>query len=810
MKGFKKPLKALTLAVATAVVMSCFSVAAFVSAAGSCDVSVSEAALKAASVYDGDYVKLTATLRNMGDEAVPAGVTVLFTVGGKKVEELKTAKEIAPGGKLAVVTSGYWKGIFGSRILKVYVNSAKTVAETDYANNVLATRVSVIDDVNPNPPTTTKPTATEPVIQPTTLPTSKPSDEKPDGKGKLHDVTAADLYEIPKVDNNINNIGAVMPYVTYDTEDATVGGGASVVTSPNFDTKNIASQASGQAYVKLPKSGSYAEWTMKSTGAGVTMRFTMPDTSDGMGQDGSLDVYVNGKKVKTVDLTSYFMWQYFSGGNPNDAPDGGVGCFAFDEVHFILDTPLKSGDKIRIQSSGAKGLEYGVDFIEVEEVPAAIGQPVDSLSVTDPKYGAVPNDGKDDLAAFEACIKDADKQGLDVYIPAGTYELNQIWKIHASNMMITGAGIWYTNIKFTNPNRQSGGISGGNDNNGSNNGNGPNDGYCKNIEFCNMYINSSLRSRYGQEAVYKCFMDVFTDGSAIHDIWEDHFECGFWIGDYNGKHDYSDGLKIFNSRIRNNFADGVNFCMGTSNAAVFNCSVRNNGDDGLAMWNDDKRSSKDETNNIFCYNTIDYIWRAGAIAIYGGDGHQIYNNYIKDTFMAGGIHLNTTFSGFKFDNNKGITFSNNILVCAGTRADGFREDVAAVDVKQEVKNITFNNTYIYNAQHDALRFWDNPTGLTFNNTTVFGAGYDNSEGDYSGQPHKGALMRFPSQDKSMPITFNGLKYANIAFNFPDVPAFLNQKYDNAAIYGQTNQFTMSGWENLGNNYKFTIPKGNLK
>ena len=65
-------------------------------------------------------------------------------------------------------------------------------------------------------------------------------------------------------------------------------------------------------------------------------------------------------------------------------------------------------------------------------------------------------------------------------------------------------------------------------------------------------------------------------------------------------------------------------------------------------------SAKDETGNVFAYNTIDFIWRAGGIAIYGGDGFNIYNNYICDTFMASGIHLNTTFDGYKFNNTKNI------------------------------------------------------------------------------------------------------------------------------------------------------------
>ena len=48
---------------------------------------------------------------------------------------------------------------------------------------------------------------------------------------------------------------------------------------------------------------------MKGDANGVTLRFTMPDSPDGMGLNGSLDVYVNDKKVQTVNLTSYYMYQ---------------------------------------------------------------------------------------------------------------------------------------------------------------------------------------------------------------------------------------------------------------------------------------------------------------------------------------------------------------------------------------------------------------------------------------------------------------------------------------------------------------------
>lgn len=563
------------------------------------------------------------------------------------------------------------------------------------------------------------------------------------GSASLSQASVADEFKIPGVGSE-NRVGALMPYTRYDSQYATLAGGATLKSSATMDRNDIASQASEQSYVELPGNGASAEWTMKTTGRGVTMRFTMPDTSDGMGQKGSLDVYVNGEKVKTVDLNSYWMWQYFPSGNPSDTP-GGIGCFAFDEVHFLLNKSLKVGDRIKIQSSGANGLTYGVDFLEIEEVTAPISQPAGAVSVTD--FGANPDDGVDDLAAFVKAVEAADKGSKVVYIPEGTWHLSGMWNIYCKDVKIMGAGIWYTNLQFTNDQPFGGGISGGNGSNGGA------DGYCKNLEFCHMYINSNLRSRYNQQAVYKCFMDVFTDGSVIHDIWEEHFETGFWFGDYNGAMDYSDGVKVVNCRIRNNLADGVNFCQGTSNATVYNCSIRNNGDDGLAMWNNSYMNAKDESNNVFAYNTIDFIWRAGGIAIYGGSGHKIYNNYLRDMFMAAGIHLNTTFDGYKFANNTGITFDNNILVHCGTNADSWNEDLAAVDLKQDVKNVTFNNTQIYNSPFDAIRTMTGPTNVTFNNTKILGTGLTGADITYSCWGHTAGAMRI-ADDK---VKFYGLE-----------------------------------------------------
>ena len=576
---------------------------------------------------------------------------------------------------------------------------------------------------------------------------------------------AIDANELPiKQENNISTTnlvvysprGASMPYTRYDTEDAIRGGGATLQSAPTFDQSLIASEASGQSYVALPSSGSYLEWKVRQNegGAGVTMRFTMPDSADGMGLNGSLDVYVNGVKAKTIDLTSYYNWQYFSSDQPADTPAGGRPLFRFDEVHWNLDTALQPGDTIRIQKSNSDSLEYGVDFIEVESVPAAIPRPANSVSVTD--FGAVANDGLDDLAAFEATVAAAVSSGKTMYIPEGTFHLGNMWKIGSvsnmvDNITIVGAGIWHTNIQFTNPNSASGGIS---------------FRVLGKLDFSHIYLNSKLRSRYHENAIYKGFMDNFGTNSKVHNVWVEHFECGFWVGDYaHTPAIYADGLIIENSRIRNNLADGVNFAQGTSNSTVRNSSVRNNGDDGLAVWTSNVNGARTGVNNTFSFNTIENNWRAAGIAFFGGGGHKATNNIITDTVGGSAIRMNTVFPGYHFQNNTGILFSDTTIINSGTSKDLYNGERGAIDLEasnDSIKNVTFTNIDIINTQRSAIQFgygggFEN---IVFNNININGTGLDGIQTSRFTSPHKGAAIYTYTGNGS--ATFNNLTTSNIA------------------------------------------------
>lgn len=560
----------------------------------------------------------------------------------------------------------------------------------------------------------------------------------------------ADQYPIPAV--NAKGVhGATMPYTRYDCNesgDAVLGGGASLKTSPNWDAANKASQASKQAYVDMPVGGTVA-WTLKSQGDGLTVRFTIKDNNVGGkgkangydSKEGELVFYINDQEAGRVDLTSYFMYQYFSYGSGSPSQSGGdAPNFCFDEKHVRLNKIAKPGDVIKVKCTS--GDEVGVDFIELEVVPDAL-DPSDEANgrqvfdVT--AYGAVANDSKkDNRSAFEKAFNAASAVGGIMFIPEGTWYMGHngqgghgILSLSGKNVKVMGAGMWYTNIQFTGWEQFGGGISGGNP---SNTG-GKSD--MDNIEWCHMYINSNLSDRHGENAVYKCFMDIWCCGSVIHDVWEQHFECGFWFGDYNHANKKSE-VKVVNCRIRDNYADGVNFCRGTSNSTVYNCSVRNNGDDGLACWDDPALGS--QTGNTFCYNTIDYIWRAGGIAIYGGTRQRVYNNYICDMFMASGIHMNDIFSRGKIDD---VVIEENYLVRCGTLWESWGRDYGAIDL--EGTNVaTLKNNYLYECPAEAIRVKGGNSGVTIDGLYVNGAGISGGEQHYSASAHSTGLGNIDS------------------------------------------------------------------
>ena len=505
--------------------------------------------------------------------------------------------------------------------------------------------------------------------------------------------------------------GAKMPYTTHEAENATVENGATVQQST--DMESTAVEATNQTYVELPKKDAAVTFNVTEPANALNVRYTIPD-----GASGQLDVQVNGSSVGNLDLSSHSAWQYLKGDHEYDqAIDGSSARFRFDETRLLLkDIQLKSGDKISLVKKKDDNVPYGIDFIELEQAPAPVAQGENSISIVD--KGASANDDSDDTAALLAAVEEAKASGKSVYIPEGRFNFDKQVNIEADNLKISGAGVWHTQLHFTSDKRYGGGIVFGHNSNG--------------IELSNLYMDSNLTSRYNEDAQYKAISGTLGKDSKIHDIWVQHFEVGMWIGDYDqtGNMKYTDGLVVENARIRNNLADGINFAQGTKNSTVKNSNIRGNGDDGLAIWSSisNGTNAAAEENNKFLNNTIESGWRAAGIGIFGGKGHEISGNLIKDVFAGAGIRVNTVFAGHNFDlNDSGIKIHDNTILRSGTINDLYNLHRGAIDFQQvrgTIKNVDVYDNKLLNTLADPVitknfEMGDNGNGeIRLSNNTI--------------------------------------------------------------------------------------------
>lgn len=510
---------------------------------------------------------------------------------------------------------------------------------------------------------------------------------------------------------NTDAYGAKMPYTTHEAENATIENGATIQQST--DMESTAVEATNQTYVELPKKDAAVTFNVTEPANALNVRYTIPD-----GASGQLDVQVNGSSVGNLDLSSHSAWQYLKGDHEYDqVVDGSSARFRFDETRLLLkDIQLKSGDKISLVKKKDDNVPYGIDFIELEQAPAPVAQGENSISIVD--KGASANDDSDDTAALLAAVEEAKANGKSVYIPEGRFNFDKQVNIEADNLKISGAGVWHTQLHFTSDKRYGGGIVFGHNSNG--------------IELSNLYMDSNLTSRYNEDAQYKAISGTLGKDSKIHDIWVQHFEVGMWIGDYDqtGNMKYTDGLVVENARIRNNLADGINFAQGTKNSTVKNSNIRGNGDDGLAIWSSisDGTNAAAEENNKFLNNTIESGWRAAGIGIFGGKGHEISGNLIKDVFAGAGIRVNTVFAGHNFDlNDSGIKIHDNTILRSGTTNDLYNLHRGAIDFQQvrgTIKNVDVYDNKLLNTLADPVitkdfEMGDNGNGeIRLSNNTI--------------------------------------------------------------------------------------------
>lgn len=479
------------------------------------------------------------------------------------------------------------------------------------------------------------------------------------------------------------------PYIRYEADQGALANASTPMMS--FSQKDLQSEASEQVCVDFSANAASVEWKMKKEADGLVLRYSVPDNDSGY-----VEVFADNKSVGTLKLTSYWSWEYLTtNGNPNNvAVKNENPKMRFDEVRMKLPAKIPAEGKLKLVRKSGK---MHLDFVEMEPVPEEIKPEANDL---------VYNGNGSDLQVFI----DTKGGGRSIFLPPGFYNVNRELYFGVPGTKLKGAGMWYTTINFTNEAYLQGGLRAN----------------ARDISFMDLALVTTRNSR---SSSYKGINGIFTKNSIVKNVWAEHFECGAWIAQYNiGDIPFADGFTVTGCRFRNNYADGINLCKGTSNATVTHCNFRNNGDDDMAIWCADGLECK---NNTFSYNTSENCWRSSGCAIYGGQNNKAHHLLIKDNVEAG-LRVNNNYPGVCFNETGMHEFSNITVIRCGTFNDLFYNMVGAIDLMcsstcgTKVQNVKFSNIDIIDAKDNAILL--NKIGgkgfynLVFENITVDGTG----------------------------------------------------------------------------------------
>ncbi|MGC5291283.1 CARDB domain-containing protein [Micromonospora sp. DT231] len=608
----------------------------------------------------GASVTFTVTVRNRGTTATGATTVTRLVAGGTTLNT--TTASIAAGATATVAVSGSWTATSGGATITATADATNVVAETNETNNAFSQSIVV-------------------------------------GRG------------------------AAVPYVSYEAEAGRYQGTLLETDAlRTFGHTNFASESSGRKSVRLSSTGQFVEFTSANQANSIVVRNSIPDAAGGGGIEATISLYVNDVFSRKLTLSSKHSWLYGNTDGPEaltNTPQADARRL-FDESNALLAQSYPAGTRFKLQrDSGDTASFYVIDTIDLEQVAPAASQPAGCTSIT--SYGAVPNDGLDDTAAIQRAVTD-DQNGVIgcVWIPAGQWRQEQKIltddplnrgthnQVGISNVTIRGAGMWHSQLyTLTEPQNVVGGI------------NHPHEGNFgfdidKNTQISDIAIFGSGRIRggdgNGEGGVG--LNGRFGTGTKISNVWIEHANVGVWVGrDYDNIPDLwgpADGLEFTGMRIRNTYADGINFSNGTRNSRVFNSSFRTTGDDALAVWANPyvkDRSVDIAHDNHFVNNTIQLPWRANGIAIYGGYDNSIENNLIYDTANYPGIMLATDHDPLPFSGTTLI--ANNGLYRTGGAFWNEDQEFGAITIfpaTRDIVGVTIRDTDIIDSTFDGIQF----------------------------------------------------------------------------------------------------------
>ncbi|MDW3848017.1 right-handed parallel beta-helix repeat-containing protein [Micromonospora sp. BRA006-A] len=466
--------------------------------------------------------------------------------------------------------------------------------------------------------------------------------------------------------------GATVDYVEQEAEHGRTTG---TVIGPDRSAYTLAGEASGRRAVRLLP-GQYVELTLPRPTNALTVRYSIPDAPGGGGITAPLRVSVGHAPARTMTLTSQYAWLYNQYPFTNDPgadllhPDWWItecSCVPaattptpviskpfrphhfYDEQRMLLGRTHRAGEVVRLTAPRGTAAAWTViDLVDAHLVapPRVVPGAVNALS-----FGADPAGRRESADALDRAIAYARRLDRPLYLPPGTYQVNR--HVAVDDVTIAGAGSWYTIVRGREVALDTPAPDGSRHTGVGFYGRDAADGGSSDVHLSGFAIEGDVRERIDTDQVNA--IGGALNHSTIDGLYLHHTKVGMW---FDGP---MTGLRVTNTVIADQIADGLNLHTGVTHSSVTNSVVRNSGDDALAMWSEGTANAS----NTFAYNTVQSPVLANGIALYGGADLTVAHNLIADPVREGSaIQVGSRFGAEPFTGRLRIT--GNTTVRAGT------------------------------------------------------------------------------------------------------------------------------------------------
>ncbi|MEU4440875.1 glycosyl hydrolase family 28-related protein [Micromonospora chalcea] len=466
--------------------------------------------------------------------------------------------------------------------------------------------------------------------------------------------------------------GATVDYVEQEAEHGRTTG---TVIGPDRSAYTLAGEASGRRAVRLLP-GQHVELTLPRPTNALTVRYSIPDAPGGGGITAPLRVSVGHAPARTMTLTSQYAWLYNQYPFTNDPgadllhPDWWItecSCVPaattpapviskpfrphhfYDEQRLLLGRTHRAGEVVRLTAPRGTAAAWTViDLVDAHLVapPRVVPRAVNALS-----FGADPTGRRESADALDRAVAYARRVDRPLYLPPGTYQVNR--HIVVDDVTIAGAGSWYTIVRGREVTLDTPAPDGSRHTGVGFYGRDAADGGSSDVHLSGFAIEGDVRERIDTDQVNA--IGGALNHSTIDGLYLHHTKVGMW---FDGP---MTGLRVTNTVIADQIADGLNFHTGVTRSSVTNSVVRNSGDDALAMWSEGTANAS----NTFAYNTVQSPVLANGIALYGGADLTVAHNLVADPVREGSaIQVGSRFGAEPFTGRLRIT--GNTTVRAGT------------------------------------------------------------------------------------------------------------------------------------------------